>query len=62
MSLLPQLGFDKRTKMEHKFNPENKKRLSGEFRKKILPASRTLKGAGLKTGMTIADIGCGLPL
>jgi len=45
--------------MEHKFNPENKKRLSGELRKKILPASRTLKGAGLKTGMTIADVGCG---
>ncbi|MHB1347668.1 MAG: class I SAM-dependent methyltransferase [Candidatus Humimicrobiaceae bacterium] len=45
--------------MEHKFNPGNKKRLSDEFRKKILPAHRILKEAGLKEEMTFADVGCG---
>jgi ubiquinone/menaquinone biosynthesis C-methylase UbiE len=45
--------------MEHKFNPENKKKLFSEFRKKILPARRTLKEAGLKEEMTFADVGCG---
>jgi ubiquinone/menaquinone biosynthesis C-methylase UbiE len=45
--------------MEHKFNPENKKRLFSEFRKKILPARKTLKLSGLKEGMFFADIGSG---
>ena len=45
--------------MEHKFNTENKKRLFSELRKKILPASRTLREAGLKEEMTFADVGSG---
>jgi ubiquinone/menaquinone biosynthesis C-methylase UbiE len=45
--------------MEHKFNPENKKRLFNELRQKILPARKTLKEAGLKEGMTFADVGTG---
>ncbi|MHB1443763.1 MAG: class I SAM-dependent methyltransferase [Candidatus Humimicrobiaceae bacterium] len=45
--------------MEHKFNPENKKKLFSEFRQKMLPARRTLKEAGLKKEMTFADVGSG---
>lgn len=45
--------------MEHKFNPEDKKKLFSELRKKTLPAHKTLKEAGLKEGMNFADIGCG---
>jgi ubiquinone/menaquinone biosynthesis C-methylase UbiE len=45
--------------MEHKFNPENKKRLFNELRQKVLPARKTLKEAGLKEGMTFADVGSG---
>jgi ubiquinone/menaquinone biosynthesis C-methylase UbiE len=45
--------------MEHKFNPRNKKRLSDELRKKILPAHRILKESGLKEEMIFADVGCG---
>jgi ubiquinone/menaquinone biosynthesis C-methylase UbiE len=45
--------------MEHKFNPENKKRLSSELRKKVLPASRILREAGLREKMIFADVGCG---
>ncbi|MHB1276733.1 MAG: class I SAM-dependent methyltransferase [Candidatus Humimicrobiaceae bacterium] len=45
--------------MEHKFNPEDKKKLFSELRKKTLPAGKTLKEAGLKKGMNFADAGCG---
>jgi len=45
--------------MEHKFNPENKKRLSSDLRKKVLPASRILREAGLREEMIFADVGCG---
>lgn len=45
--------------MEHKFNPENKKRLFSEFRQKTLPAHKTLMDAGLKKEMTFADVGSG---
>jgi len=45
--------------MEHKFNPEDKKKLFSELRKKALPAHKTLKETGLKEGMNFADIGCG---
>lgn len=45
--------------MEHKFNPENKKRLFSEFRQKTLPAHKTLMDTGLKKEMTFADVGSG---
>ncbi|MHB8277948.1 MAG: class I SAM-dependent methyltransferase [Candidatus Humimicrobiaceae bacterium] len=45
--------------MEHKFDPKNKKKLFSDFRKKILPAIKTLRAAGLKEGMVLADIGSG---
>jgi len=45
--------------MEHKFNPENKKRLFSEFRQKTLPAHKTLMDASLKKEMTFADVGSG---
>jgi len=45
--------------MKHKFNPENKKKLISEDRQKTLPARRILEDAGLKPGMSFADVGCG---
>jgi hypothetical protein len=42
--------------MEHKFNPENKNNLFSEFRKKILPAHKTLKEAGLKAKILNRDL------
>ena len=45
--------------MGNKFNPEDKKKLFSELRKKTLPAHKTLKEVGLKEGMNFADIGCG---
>ena len=45
--------------MEHKFNPENKKRLLDEFRQKTLPSHKTLEDSGLKVGISFADVGCG---
>ena len=45
--------------MGNKFNPEDKKKLLSELRKKTLPAHKTLKEVGLKEGMNFADIGCG---
>lgn len=43
----------------HKFNPENIDKLHSEERRKILPPEKTLIESGLKTGMTMVDIGCG---
>ncbi|MHB8278304.1 MAG: hypothetical protein ACYDIA_11710 [Candidatus Humimicrobiaceae bacterium] len=45
--------------MGHKFDPKNKEKLFSDFRKKILPAIKTLRAAGLKEGTVLADIGSG---
>jgi ubiquinone/menaquinone biosynthesis C-methylase UbiE len=45
--------------MAHKFNPEHKSRLDGPERRKILPPSEILEGAGLRPGDAVADIGAG---
>ena len=53
-------SFIKSRLMKHKFNPENKKKLFSELRKKTLPAHKTLKEVGLKEGMNFADVGLSL--
>jgi len=43
----------------HKFSPEHFQRLESEERYKLLRPEETLRKAGLKEGMTFADIGAG---
>ncbi|MBI5559882.1 MAG: methyltransferase domain-containing protein [Deltaproteobacteria bacterium] len=45
--------------MPHKFSPQNIERLMRRDRLGGITAEGLLKGAGLKKGMTFADIGCG---
>ncbi len=45
--------------MAHKYNPEHKSRLDSPERRKLLPAEEILRGAGLRDGDTVADIGAG---
>lgn len=43
----------------HKFNPENRKKLTSKEREAILPPSQVLKDIGPGAGSVWADIGCG---
>ncbi len=43
----------------HKFDPARRARLEDPDRLRLLPARDLLIGAGLREGMTVADIGCG---
>lgn len=45
--------------MAHKFNPANVAKLESPERRKLLPPETTLLSLGLKSGMRLADIGCG---
>ena len=45
--------------MAHKFNPANIHKLDNPKRREVLPPEKTLISLGLKTGMKVADIGCG---
>lgn len=44
----------------HKFNPENKKKLDSEQRRKLLPPEEVLIKYELAKGDSFADIGCGI--
>ena len=43
----------------HKFNPENRKKLTGKEREAILPPAQVLKDIGLGSDTIWADVGCG---
>lgn len=43
----------------HKFNPENRKKLTGKYREAILPPSQVLNDIEIEAKTTWADIGCG---
>lgn len=43
----------------HKFNPEDRKKLTGKERERILPPVQVLKDIGLSANDIWADIGCG---
>jgi SAM-dependent methyltransferase len=43
----------------HKFDPANLERLLGEERRKLLPPERVLDAAGIASGQTVIDLGCG---
>lgn len=45
--------------MAHKFHPENLQRLESPERRRAMPPERTLRGLGLKRGMTFVDVGAG---
>lgn len=45
--------------MAHKFDPQNKKKLDNEERKKIFPAEAAVGIFGCESGEYVADIGCG---
>ena len=46
--------------MVHKFDVSQRSKLDNPERRRLLPPDETLKKLGLKTGETIADIGCGI--
>lgn len=43
----------------HKFNPENRKKLTGREREALLPPAQVLNDIGIGAKTTWADIGCG---
>ncbi len=46
--------------MAHKFNPANKAKLDGQWRRQNLPPTPTLERLGLGSEDTVADLGCGI--
>lgn len=44
----------------HKFNPKHLAKLDSPWRRETLPPKETLIKMGLKKGMDVADIGCGI--
>jgi len=46
--------------MPHKFDPSKKEVLDARERRKILPPEETLRKAGIREGISFADIGCGV--